>query len=125
VSLAEVLHRFEQRPNIDSIYCLGWAKKGERCCFAVPGNTGPRRSMVGLFTIGEGIKAHRTQTGSLKADDFQAFVELSVVPHLSPGDVVILDNAACHRGRGVRELIEAAGARLLFLPAYSPDFSPI
>ena len=103
----------------------GWAKKGGRCCFAVPGNTGVRRSMVGLFTLGEGMKAHKTKAGSLKADDFRAFVEAAVVPSLSPGDVVILDNAACHRGKQVRELIEAEGARLLFLPPYSPDFSPI
>jgi transposase len=103
----------------------GWAKKGERCCFAVPGNTGARRTMVGLFTLYGGMGAYRTQTGSLKADDFQSFVEGAVVSHLSPGDVVILDNAACHKGKGVRESIEAAGARLLFLPPYSPDFSPI
>jgi transposase/uncharacterized membrane protein len=103
----------------------GWAKKGQRCCFAVPGNTGPRRTMVGLFTLSGGMAVHRTQKGSLKADDFQAFVEGAVVPHLLPGDIVILDNAACHRGKRVRELIEAAGARLLFLPPYSPDFSPI
>jgi len=81
--------------------------------------------MVGLFTLGEGMNAHRTQAGSLKADDFQAFVQEAVVPHLSPGDVVILDNAACHRAKKVRQMVEAAGARLLFLPPYSPDFSPI
>jgi transposase len=103
----------------------GWAKKGKRCCFTVPGNTGPRRTMVALFTLSDGIAAYRTQKGSLKADDFQAFVEGAVVPHLLPGDVVILDNAACHRGKRVRALIEAVGARLLFLPPYSPDFSPI
>jgi transposase len=103
----------------------GWAKKGRRCCFTVPGNTGPRRTMVGLFTLGGGMAAHRTQKGSLKAEDFQSFVEDIVAPRLAAGDVVILDNAACHRGKRVRELIEAAGARLLFLPPYSPDFSPI
>jgi transposase len=103
----------------------GWARKGERCSFAAPGNTGPRRSMVGLFTLDSGMKAHRTQAGSLKAGDLHAFVREAVVPHLSPGDVVILDNASCHKGKKAREMIEAAGARLLFLPAYSPDFSPI
>jgi transposase len=81
--------------------------------------------MVGLFTLGGGMQAHRTQAGSLKADDFGAFVREQVAPHLSPGDVVVLDNAACHKTRAVRETVEAAGARLLFLPAYSPDFSPI
>nr|CAA9234924.1 hypothetical protein AVDCRST_MAG63-1129 [uncultured Armatimonadetes bacterium] len=103
----------------------GWAKKGERCCFAVPGNTGARRSMVGLFTLSGGMAAHRTQKGSLKTDDFQSFVEDMVAPRLVAGDVLIVDNAACHKGKKVRQMIEAVGARLLFLPPYSPDFSPI
>ena len=47
------------------------------------------------------------------------------MPELSPGDVVILDNLPAHKGREVRELIEAAGASLLYLPPYSPDFNPI
>lgn len=81
--------------------------------------------MVGLFTLRDGMAAHRTQKGSLKAGDFQAFIQDIVAPGLAAGDVVILDNAACHRGKRVRALIEAVGARLLFLPPYSPDFSPI
>ncbi len=125
-------HAPERLKFIDESAChlgltraYGWAKKSERCSFVVPGNTGVRRTMVGLFTLDSGMQAHRTQTASLKAGDFAAFVREAVVPHLSPGDVAILDNAACHRGKQVRELIEAVGARLLFLPAYSPDFSPI
>ncbi len=65
------------------------------------------------------------QKGSLTGEDFAGFVKECVMPHLNAGDVVILDNARCHRVKRVRELIETAGARLLFLPAYSPDFSPI
>jgi transposase len=111
--------------NLSLTRPYGWAKRGQRCVYRVPGNGGPRRSMVGLFTLGGGMQAHRTQTGSLKAADFTHFVEQDVVPHLSAGDVVVLDNARCHQGARVRELIEAVGARLLFLPPYSPDFSPI
>jgi transposase len=108
-----------------AVRLYGWAKRGERCVYRVPGNGGPRRSMVGLFSLAGGIAAHRTQTGSLTAADFAGFVEQAVVPHLVTGDVVILDNARCHQGVRVRALIEAAGARVLFLPTYSPDFSPI
>jgi hypothetical protein len=94
----------------------GWAKKGVRCSFALPGNTGARRTMVGLFTLDSGMQAHRTLAGSLKAGDFAAFVQEAVVPHLSPGDVVILDNASCHKGKKVREGVEAAGVKWVPAP---------
>jgi transposase len=56
---------------------------------------------------------------------FEAYVEQALVPALRPGDVVIMDNLSSHKGPEVRRLIEAAGAKLLFLPPYSPDFNPI
>jgi transposase len=62
-----------------------------------------------------------TTTGCI----FEAFLRSHVCPKLNAGDVVILDNAAIHKGKAVREMIEACGARLLYLPPYSPDFSPI
>lgn len=87
-----------------------------------------RWSMVGLLSV-EGMEAFTTQEGSLKGAHFEAFIEASVVPTLEPGDVVgdvvVVDNARCHQGKRVRELIEAVGAEVLFLPTYSPDFAPI
>ncbi len=56
---------------------------------------------------------------------FQAYVDHVLVPTLSPGDVVVMDNLGSHKGAGVRAAIEAAGATLLYLPPYSPDFNPI
>jgi transposase len=56
---------------------------------------------------------------------FEAFVEQVLVPELEPGDVVIMDNLSSHKRQRTRELIEAAGAVLLFLPPYSPDLNPI
>jgi transposase len=56
---------------------------------------------------------------------FLGYVKQVLVPTLKPGDVVILDNLPAHKGSAVREAVEAAGARLLFLPPYSPDFNPI
>lgn len=56
---------------------------------------------------------------------FQAYIDQVLVPALSPGDVVIMDNLGSHKRPGVRAAIEAAGARLLYLPPYSPDFNPI
>jgi transposase len=56
---------------------------------------------------------------------FLAYVEQVLVPALEPGDVVVMDNLPAHKAAGVRDAIETAGARLLFLPPYSPDFNPI
>ncbi len=63
----------------------------------------------------------RTTTGEI----FSQFISEQVVPKLKVGDVVIMDNAAIHKVKGIREKIEEAGSKLLFLPPYSPDFSPI
>ena len=56
---------------------------------------------------------------------FLAYVQKVLVPCLSPGDIVIMDNLPAHKVSGVRQAIEAAGARILYLPPYSPDFNPI
>lgn len=63
--------------------------------------------------------------GSMNGEMFLAWVRQGLAPTLRAGDVVILDNLSTHKIRGVREAIEAAGARLLYLPPYSPDFNPI
>ena len=63
--------------------------------------------------------------GPMNGAWFLGYVEQVLVPTLSPGDVVILDNLPAHKGAAVREAIEGVGARLLFLPPYSPDFNPI
>ena len=56
---------------------------------------------------------------------FLSYVEQVLAPTLAPGDIVIMDNLPAHKGSAVREAVEATGARLLFLPPYSPDFNPI
>ena len=56
---------------------------------------------------------------------FQAYVDQVLVPTLAPSDIVVMDNLGSHKGVGVRKAIEAAGATLLYLPPYSPDFNPI
>ena len=63
--------------------------------------------------------------GSTTKAVFEAYVERVLAPSLSPGRVVVLDNLAAHKGERVRRLVEARGCELLFLPPYSPDFSPI
>jgi transposase len=63
--------------------------------------------------------------GPINGEAFLAYVQTLLVPTLSPGDVVVMDNLSSHRGRLVRRAIRNAGARLLFLPKYSPDLNPI
>lgn len=63
--------------------------------------------------------------GPMNGDAFRAYAEQVLAPELRPGDVVVMDNLPSHKVSGIREAIEAAGARLLFLPPYSPDFNPI
>lgn len=72
-----------------------------------------------------GMMAPMVLDGPINRDAFTAYVTQVLVPELSPGDIVIMDNLSSHKGPAIREAIEAAGADLLFLPPYSPDFNPI
>ena len=83
-----------------------------------------RLTVLGGLTLG-GLTACLSVEGAADTPVMVAFVEHALVPTLRPGQVVVLDNLSIHRVPRVRQLIEAAGCRLLFLPAYSPDFNPI
>jgi len=102
----------------------GWAVKGQRCRAAVPHG----HWKTTTFTAGlrmDGLTAPMLLDGPMHGRAFRAYVEQVLVPELRPGDIVIMDNLPAHKVAGVRETIEAAGARLLYLPPYSPDFNPI
>ena len=73
----------------------------------------------------DGLTAPAVFDGPIDTASFRAYVEQVLVPTLRPGDVVVLDNLAVHRHPEVRTAIETVGARLRFLPPYSPDFNPI
>lgn len=88
----------------------------------------PRSLETTTFVAGlrlSGMAAPMALDGPINGRSFQAYVDQVLVPELKPGDVVIMDNLGSHKGQGVRAAIEAAGARLLYLPPYSPDFNPI
>jgi len=72
-----------------------------------------------------GMVAPMTLDGPINGDWFEASVRHVLIPTLRPGDVVVMDNLSSHTRAPVREMIEAGGARLLFLPPYSPDVNPI
>ena len=102
----------------------GRAPKGQRCRAAVPHG----HWKTTTFTAGlrlDGIAAPMVLDGPMNGDAFLAYVRQVLVPEIKPGDVVIMDNLPAHKVSGVREAIEDAGASLLYLPPYSPDFNPI
>jgi transposase len=72
-----------------------------------------------------GMRCSTVVEGAINGDVFEAFVKQVLAPQLSPGDVVVMDNLSSHKRIRTRELIEATGARLVFLPPYSPDLNPI
>ncbi len=102
----------------------GWAPRGERCRIAVPaGHWKTTTVIAGLRTSGPSAIA--LLDGPVTGERFRAYVSDTLVPTLQRGDTVILDNLGAHKVAGVWEAIETAGARLLYLPPYSPDFNPI
>ena len=102
----------------------GRSPRGERCRLAVP--LGHRRTTTVTAALRTtGLVATTLFEGATNGGRFRAYVATILVPALRPGDVVILDNLCVHKVAGVREAVEAAGARLLYLPPYSPDFNPI
>jgi transposase len=103
---------------------FGRAPTGARVVGAVPHNYGPNVTMVGALGL-EGISAAMSFEGPMNGAVFRTFVEKVLAPTLSEGDVVVLDNLSAHKVCGIREAIERVGARLLYLPPYSPDLSPI
>ncbi len=102
----------------------GRAKRGERCRAGVPhGHWNTTTFTAGLRI--DGIAAPMLLPGPMDGDAFRAYVEKVLVPELKPVDTVIMDNLPAHKVAGIREMIKGAGASLLYLPPYSPDFNPI
>jgi transposase len=102
----------------------GRAPKGERLRAGIPhGHWKTTTFVAGLRMTG--VVAPMVLDGPINGRAFQAYVDQVLVPELRPGDIVVMDNLGSHKGAGVRAAIETAGARLLYLPPYSPDFNPI
>jgi transposase len=102
----------------------GRARPGERVREATPNSHWHTVTMLAALTR-KGLQAPMTIESPTDGDVFLAYLEQVLCPRLRAGQVVIMDNLAAHKVAGVRSLIETAGARLLYLPPYSPDFNPI
>lgn len=102
----------------------GRARGGQRVGEGTPCGHWRTLTVLGAIRV-SGWVATMTIEAPTDGDIFLVYVEQVLGPQLQPGDVVVMDNLAAHKVAGVRELITARGAQLLYLPAYSPDFNPI
>ena len=102
----------------------GYSPKGERLRLSVPRNRGKNTTLVASITLG-GMGPSMAVEGSTAKEVFDAYLEHVLLPELEKGQVVIMDKLPAHKRGRVRELIEARGLELLYLPSYSPDYNPI
>jgi transposase len=114
----------ETGTNTKMVRLYGRAPKGQRSVGKQPWG----HWKTTTFTFGlrsDGLVAPFVLDGAMNRGSFEAYVEQVLAPTLAEGDIVVMDNLAAHKSRKARELIEARGAELLFLPPYSPDLNPI
>jgi len=102
----------------------GRARRGRRLVASVPHGHWKTSTFLAALRH-DGIVAPCVIDGAIDGATFRAYVEQFLAPALAPGDIVIMDNLSSHKVAGVREAVEARGARLLYLPPYSPDLNPI
>jgi transposase len=103
---------------------FGRAAPGERVVEATAGYSGAHYTVVATLGL-PGITAPWIFEGAMNGMVFETYVEHVLAPTLHPGDLVLIDNLSAHKGEPIRRLIESRGARVHFLPPYSPDLNPI
>jgi transposase len=102
----------------------GWAPRGKRCVAKVPHGRWNTTTFLAALRL-DRIDAPWLLEGPIDGESFRTYVARVLVPTLRQGDVVVLDNLGSHKSKAVRELIRSTGAKLFFLPKYSPDLNPI
>lgn len=102
----------------------GRAARGERVIDTVPQNYGENITMLAALCI-SGVVAPLTINGAVDGVVFKEYIKHVLAPTLLAGDCVVMDNLPAHKVKDIKELIEARGARLIYLPPYSPDLNPI
>jgi transposase len=122
---AKVLFLDESGAMTNLVRSHGRSPEGERCVGFAPNGHWKMMTAVAAVQLGGGVTAAATMACPMDAQLFQRYVEEVLAPVLKPGDVVVMDNLACHKHPRVAALIASAGATLLHLPPYSPDFNPI
>lgn len=114
----------ESGVNLAMTRVRGRSPIGERLVDSTPRNYGQNISVLGALSF-DGVLAVMTIAGSVDTAVFRTYITQGLVPQLWQGAIVLCDNLQVHKAAGIREAIEAVGAKLVFLPPYSPDLSPI
>jgi transposase len=114
----------EMGTNTSLAPLYAWAPKGERARWCVPRNWGANVTLLASMSV-RGMGPCLAVEGPTTKAVFEAYLEQVLAPSLGPGQVVVMDNLSSHKGSRVRELVEARGCELIYLPAYSPDLNPI
>lgn len=114
----------ESGSNIALTRFYARAPKGKRAKGSIPRNRGKNMTLISALTL-EGVGESLIVDGAANTEIFELYIEQILLPSLHPGYIVIMDNLSTHKGSRIRKVIEERGCQLLFLPAYSPDFSPI
>jgi hypothetical protein len=114
----------EMGTNISLAPLYAWAPRGRRAYCSVPRNRGPNTTLLASMTQ-KGMGPCLTVEGSITSEVFEIYLERVLAPEMRPGQVVVMDNLSAHKGERMRELIEARGCELLYLPPYSPNLNPI
>jgi len=114
----------EMGTNTSLAPLYAWAPKGGRACFEIPPNWGANVTLLASMSL-RGMGECLAVEGPTTKAVFEAYLERVLAPSLRPGQVVVLDNLSSHKGSRVRELVEARGCELVYLPPYSPDLNPI
>jgi transposase len=110
--------------NLSMVRRLARALKGERAYGERPSRRGKNVSVISAVSL-KGVIAQWSALGAVDGITFEAFIARKLVPQLWKGAIVIMDNCSIHKAPEIEALLQDAGARLIYLPPYSPDFSPI
>jgi transposase len=114
----------EMGTNVSLSPLYAWSRKGQRAFGSAPRNWGKNVTLLASITREE-LGPCLAVEGATRREVFEAYLEHVLAPTLKPGQMVVMDNLSAHKGGRVKEIIEARGCQLLYLPPYSPDFNPI
>jgi transposase len=114
----------ESGTNISLTRLYGWVPHHRRATGSVPRNHGKNTTLVAALAP-DGLREPWLIEGAMDTESFAWYITEQLAPTLRPGQVVVVDNLSAHKADRIRQAIEARGCQLLFLPPYSPDFTPI
>jgi transposase len=120
----ELVFLDESGVNLSMVRACARSSKGIRAYGAKPSRT-KNVSVVGAISLKKGLLSQWSTLGYMDALTFDAFISQKLLPELWPGAVLVMDNCSIHKSEEIEALIQSVGARIIYLPPYSPDFSPI